>query len=240
MSRRTSRTRAVFSNWPVARWKRRLNCSFFSLSTSSSIWSIVIVLMSAAFMSRLLADPLDETGLDRQLRGGERQRLFGDLHRNAVDLEQDASRLHPRHPEFRRAFARTHAHFERLLRHRHVRKHADPDPAGTFHVPGQRAARRLDLARGDALRLHRLEPELAERQVDRARGDAVDAALMGFAEFGAYRLQHCLKPLSIPCAHAASRRGRPASPSAIFLSCAIGSCSMISPLKIQTLTPQVP
>ncbi len=41
-------------------------------------------------------------------------------------------------------------------------------------------------------------------------------------------------------AYAASRRGRPASPSAIFLSCAIGSCSMISPLKIQTLTPQVP
>jgi len=31
-----ARTRAVFSSWPVARWKRRLNCSFFSLSTSSS------------------------------------------------------------------------------------------------------------------------------------------------------------------------------------------------------------
>src|SRR6516162_1981227 len=37
MSRRTSRTRAVFSNWPLARWKRRLKCSFLSLSTSSSI-----------------------------------------------------------------------------------------------------------------------------------------------------------------------------------------------------------
>src|SRR5262249_1135361 len=31
MSRRTSRTREVFSSWPVARWKRRLNCSLFSL-----------------------------------------------------------------------------------------------------------------------------------------------------------------------------------------------------------------
>src|SRR6266567_3577848 len=31
-SRRTTRTRAVFSSCPVARWKRRLNCSFFSLS----------------------------------------------------------------------------------------------------------------------------------------------------------------------------------------------------------------
>ena len=133
-----------------------------------------------------------------------------------------------------------YAHFERLLRHRHVGEHANPDPAGTFHVPRQRPPRRLDLARGDPVRLHRLEPELAERQVDRARGDAVDAALVGFAEFGAYRLQHDFTPSSIPFAHAASRRGRPASPSAIFLSWAIGSCSMISPLKIQTFTPQVP
>src|SRR4051794_30041624 len=40
---------------------------------------------------------------------------------------------------------------------------------------------------------------------------------------------------------AASRRGRGVlSPSAIRLSWAIGSCSRISPLKIQTLTPQVP
>src|SRR4029077_19777672 len=121
-----------------------------------------------------------------------------------------------------------HAHFERLLRPRHVRKPPDPAPSRTFSVAGERAARRLDVARGDALRLHRLEPELAERQVDRARGDAVDAALMGFAEFGTYRLQHDFTPLSIPRVHAASRRGRPASPSAIFLSCAIGSCSMIS------------
>src|SRR5580658_9643985 len=148
--------------------------------------------MSAAFMSRLLADPFDETGLDRQLGGGERQRLFGDLHADAVDLEQDAAGFYARHPQFRRALARAHAHFERLFRHRHVGEHANPDPAGTFHVPRQRPPRRLDLARGDALGLHRLEPELAESQIDRARGDAVDAALVGFAEFGAYRLQHDL------------------------------------------------
>ena len=40
--------------------------------------------------------------------------------------------------------------------------------------------------------------------------------------------------------YAVSRRGRPASASARRLSCAMESCSMISPLKIQTLTPQVP
>src|SRR5690606_19336987 len=31
MSRRTWRTRAVFSSWPEAAWKRRLNCSLLSL-----------------------------------------------------------------------------------------------------------------------------------------------------------------------------------------------------------------
>src|SRR5919109_4674233 len=52
ISRRTARTRAVFSSWPVARWKRRLNCSFLSLSTSSSSWSMVMARASAAFICR--------------------------------------------------------------------------------------------------------------------------------------------------------------------------------------------
>src|SRR5215467_299930 len=47
MSRRTSRTRAVFASCPVARWKRRLNCSFLSLISSSSSWSGVIALRSS-------------------------------------------------------------------------------------------------------------------------------------------------------------------------------------------------
>src|SRR5882757_245423 len=51
MSRRTSRTRAVFSSWPVARWKRRLKRSFLSLSTSSSSWSTVMARASPGFMS---------------------------------------------------------------------------------------------------------------------------------------------------------------------------------------------
>src|SRR5262249_17302880 len=146
-------------------------------------------------------------------------------------------------PEFRRPFARTHAHLERLLRHRHIRIDANPNPARALHVTGERAARGLDLARGDPLRLQRLEPELAERQVDARSRNPLDAAFVRLAEFGAHRLKHGCSPFltSLPDrAHAASRRGRPTSPSAIFLSCAIGSCSMISPLKIQTLTPQVP
>src|SRR4051812_1166265 len=37
ISRRASRSREVFSNCPVARWKRRLKRSFFRLRTASSI-----------------------------------------------------------------------------------------------------------------------------------------------------------------------------------------------------------
>ena len=87
MSRRTSRTRAVFSSWPVAAWKRRLNCSFLSLSSSSSSWSGVMVPESArpSWPSRLLqplrrsASRADEARLDRQLGRAERQRLARDL-----------------------------------------------------------------------------------------------------------------------------------------------------------------
>src|SRR5262245_5838289 len=189
----------------------------------------------------LFRDALDEARLDRQLGGGEPERLARDRHRHAVDLEQHASRLDPGDPEFRRALARAHAHFERLLRYRHIRIDADPDPAGALHVAGERAPRRLDLARGDALGLQRLEAELAERKIDARGRKALDAALVRLAELRAHRLQHGFSPfLSDPGAQDASRRGRPASPSAIFLSCAIGSCSMISPLKIHTFTPQVP
>src|SRR5215470_12473681 len=247
MSRRTCRTRAVFSSWPVARWNRRLNRSFLSLSASSSSWSTVMARRSPGFISALLdlfRDALDEARLDRQLGGGEPKRLARQRLRHAVYFEQDAARLDPSDPEFRRALARAHAHFQRLLRHRHVGIDADPDPARALHVASERAPRRLDLARGDAFRLERLEPELAECKVDARGRQALDPALVRLTELGAHRLQHGFSPflvLSVPrWAQGASRRGRPASPSAIFLSCAIGSCSMISPLKIQTLTPQVP
>src|SRR5262249_44622469 len=42
MSRLICLTRAVFSSWPEAAWKRRLNCSFLSLISSSESWSSVI------------------------------------------------------------------------------------------------------------------------------------------------------------------------------------------------------
>src|SRR4029079_8360503 len=110
--------------------------------------------------------------------------------RDAVDLEQDAPGLDPGDPNLRRALAFAHPHFDRLLRDRHVRVDTNPDPAGTLHEAGQRAARRLDLARGDALGLERLEAVFAERQRLPGGRDAVDTALEGLAEFGANGLQH--------------------------------------------------
>src|ERR1700750_578431 len=48
MVRRTSRTRLVFSSWPLARWKRRLNDSFFSFVSSVPSSSAVLVRRSSA------------------------------------------------------------------------------------------------------------------------------------------------------------------------------------------------
>src|SRR3546814_338034 len=57
-----------------------------------------------------------------------------------------------------------------------------------------RAAGRLDLARGDALGFHRLQPIGAEVQIGAALGEPVDAALEGLAELGFLRLQHVSSP----------------------------------------------
>src|SRR5271170_3138905 len=196
MSRRTTRTRAVSCNWPLAFWKRRLNCSFLSLSASSLSWSSVMTRRSERRLlvfivpRPLFRDALDEARLDRQLGRSEAERLARQALRHAVDLEHDAARRNARDPKFRGALALAHAHFDRLLRHRNVGKDPDPDAAGAFHVPRQRPPGGLDLTRGDALGLHRLEPELAEiERVSRLR-IAVNAALEGLAELGSLWLHH--------------------------------------------------
>src|SRR4051794_6527837 len=128
ISRRASRSREVFSSCPVARWKRRLKRSFFRLAIASSIWSGLIARISSTFISAitLLRDARDEARLDRQFGGGKRQRFLRGLHGDAVDLENDAAGLDPRHPQLRRALAGAHADFGGLLRHRNVREDADP------------------------------------------------------------------------------------------------------------------
>src|SRR5215218_813100 len=167
--------------------------------------------MSAVFISAmtLLRNARDEARLDRQLGGGERERFFRGLHRDAVDLENHAAGLDPGHPQFRRTLAGAHADFGGLLRHRHVREDADPDAAGALHVTGERAAGGFDLAGGDALGRHRLQAELAERQRrTRSRG-AVDTALMRLPELRFLWLHHGLRPqtFSIVSSSVATRTG---------------------------------
>src|SRR6478735_5609111 len=124
-----------------------------------------------------LGDALNEARLDRQLRRAKTQSLAGGVLRDAVDLEHDPARLDPGGPEFRRALALAHADLGRLRRDRHVREDADPDAARALHGAGDRAASRLDLTRVDAVRLQRLEAELAEIQVRSALRGAGDPAL---------------------------------------------------------------
>src|ERR1700686_3642231 len=167
MSRRTTRTRAVSCNCPLAFWKRRLNRSFRSLRASSLSWSSVMTRRSERrpvfFISlSLFRNALNEARLDRKFRRRQEKRLARDALRHAVDLEHDAAGRDARHPQFRRALAFAHAHFDRLLGHRHVGEDADPDAPRTLHVTGQRAAGSLHLTRPHALRLQRLQAKLAE------------------------------------------------------------------------------
>ena len=96
---------------------------------------------------------------------------------------KDAAGLDLGDPEFRRALARTHADFGRLLGHRHIREDADPDAAGALHLAGDGAAAGFDLARIQAFRLQGLQAIGAERQRRAGLGSAVDAALELLAEF---------------------------------------------------------
>src|SRR5664279_3642714 len=142
----------------------------------------------------LFRNARDEARLDRQLGGGQRQRFFRGLHGDAVDFENHAAGLDPRHPQFRGTLAGAHPDFGGLLRHRYVREDPDPDPAGALHVTGQRAAGGLDLTGGDALGRHRLQAELTERQRRARSRNAVDTALMRLPELRFLWLHHGLRP----------------------------------------------
>src|SRR5436189_1320548 len=197
MPRRTSRTRDGFSIWLVAAWKRRLKASRFSSLSCSTSWSSVLVLRSSIcgilrVLEERFAQSGDHFGLDRQLLRRALESDLGDVAGNAVELEQDPAGLHPGDPEFGRALARAHADLGGLRRDRHVREDPDPQAPLALDVTRDRAAGRLDLARGDPLRLQRLQAVGAEVQLRAALGVAVNSALVGLAELGALRLQHGL------------------------------------------------
>src|SRR5271166_4519314 len=193
MSRRTCRTRAVFSSWPLACWKRRLKISLPSPSSSPASSSSVLALVSEIFISDdLLALTDHEPRRNRQFGGGENERLARDVRRHAVELEHDASGFDAADPEFRRTLAAPHANLGRLLRHRHIGEDADPNPAGAADVACDGAARRLDLARRDPPGVRGLQPVSAEIQSGPALRETMDPPLMGLAVFASFWSQHDL------------------------------------------------
>src|SRR6516165_3669466 len=194
-------------------------------------------------ISSLHAQAGHDPGLDRQLRGGQREGLARHRLRNAVDLEHDAAGMHAGDPELGRALAAAHAHLGRLGRDRHVREDPDPDAAQALQMARDRTPRGLDLARGHPVGLDGLEPISAEVQVAAALGSAVDPALMRLAVFGSLRGKHDYPSLAPAPQFRPSVRPSlrpPACWSWARLSWAIGSWARISPLNTQTLTPQVP
>src|SRR5690606_38785144 len=165
-------------------------------ASSSFSSSRVLALTSEAFISWpfLFCDALHEARAHRKLGRAETQRLAGDFLGHAVDLEHDAARLDARRPIIDGALALAHADFGRLRGDRQVREHPDPHATLTLHLAGDRAAGRLDLTRGDPVRLERLQAEAAEVQVGAALGSAVNTALELLAELCALWLQHRSSP----------------------------------------------
>src|SRR6185437_1468317 len=103
MSRRTWRTRPMPSVWPVARWKRRLNCSRLRSSSIVSSSSLVLMRTSAAlvvFAISRVSHAGDEARLDGELRGAERKSLARGRFGDAVELEHDAAGGDAADPEF--------------------------------------------------------------------------------------------------------------------------------------------
>src|SRR5229473_197741 len=112
---------------------------------------------------------------NRQLVRRQSHRFLGRRFVHARHLKHDASRLHHRHPLFRRAFALAHARFGRLLGERLVRENPDPQFSAALDETRNRHARRFNLPVGDPRAFHGLQSVLAERQIPAAPGLAVAA-----------------------------------------------------------------
>src|ERR1017187_2293524 len=133
---------------------------------------------------------LHETRRYGQLGAGQPKGFTCDLLADPFHLEQHLAGLDLGDPILDVALAAAHAHFERLLGDRHVRKYADPDRAAALDVARHSAARRLDLTRRHARPIGRLEPEIAERHGIAAQRQAAVVALELLAVLGSLWLQH--------------------------------------------------
>src|SRR6266566_892713 len=156
----------------------------------------------------------------------------------------------------RRALALTHTGFGRLLRHRLVGKHANPDLAAALHETRHGHAAGFNLPIGDPSRLQNLQPEIAECQRRSAPGLAGRATALLLAILHFLWHQHNDFPvetllatsLLIRCSSAApgrrrSRLGRyddltQNPPAAVVVSRFFWG--RISPLYTQHFTPITP
>src|SRR6185503_18651293 len=193
MSRRTFFSWLVLESCWVATCMRRPNWARSSDSSSFFSSSACLPRSSLAFISDvslLSQHALHDDGAERQLGRGERKRLLGQHLGHAVHLEDDLARLDLGDEVLRVALAVAHAHLGRLLRHRLVREHADPDAAAALDVARHGAASGLELARREAAAGRGLEAVLAEGHARAARGDAPVAPLLLFSVLRACGLQH--------------------------------------------------
>src|SRR5690606_23669998 len=102
--------------------------------------------------------PGHELGGHRELGGGQAERLARGRLVDALDLVDHAARLDLRDPVLDVALAGAHADLDGLLGDRLVGEHADPHLAAALDVAADRAACRLDLARGQLPGGGRLQP----------------------------------------------------------------------------------
>src|SRR5690606_36452457 len=187
------RASRVSSSWPVAFCMRSENCSLCS-STRCACRSSADFSRSSLMLAMSAHRPGHELGGDRELGGGQAERLARGRLVDALDLVDHAARQDLRDPVFDVALAGAHADLDRLLGDGLVGEHADPHLAAALDVAADRAAGRLDLARGQLPGGGHLQPVLAEAEGIAVPGQAVVAALVHLAELGSLGLQHGLFP----------------------------------------------
>src|SRR5258708_7376383 len=112
---------------------------------------------------------------------GQAYRFFGDLFRNAADLEDNTAWFDNCDIVIDRAFTATHAGLGWLGGDRLIREYANPDFTTALHKAGERDTRGLDLTRLQPARLQGLQPELSKGERVAARGDSSHATAMLFA-----------------------------------------------------------
>src|SRR5690606_19180525 len=183
------RASRVSSSWPVAFCMRSENCSLCS-STRCACSSSADCSRSSLMLAMSAHRPGHELGGDRELGGGQAERLARGRLVDALDLVDHAAGLDLGDPVLHVALALAHAHFDRLLGDRLVREHPDPHLAAALDVAADGTPAGLDLAGGDLPGLGRLEPELAEAHAVAVPRQALVAALVHLAVFGSLGLQH--------------------------------------------------